>query len=62
MSSPILRVVAEIFLQFYKDKYIQHLLETRNRILCTHYVDEILIIYNTTKINAELITSNMNQI
>jgi len=48
-GSPISSTVTEIFLQFYEDKYIKHLLETKNITLYTPYVD-ILIIHNTKKI------------
>ena len=62
MDSPISSIVIEIFLQFYEDRFIEHLLETKNITLFTRYIDDILIGYDTTKIDAELITSSMNHI
>jgi retron-type reverse transcriptase len=49
-GSPISSIVAEIYLQFYEDKNIKHLLETKNITLYTPYVDDILIIYDTIEI------------
>jgi hypothetical protein len=49
-GSPISSTVTEIFLQF-NEKYIKHLLETKNITLYTPYVDDILIIYDTMKIS-----------
>lgn len=62
MDSPISSIVIEIFLQFYEDKFIERLLETKNITLFTRYIDDILIIYDTTKIDAELTTSSMNHV
>ena len=55
LDSPISSIVIEIFVQFYEDKYMEHLLETKNITLCAHYIA-------TTKTDAELVTSNMNHV
>lgn len=54
MHSPILSIVAEIFLQFYEHTYMKHLLKTSS---VTFYK-----IMQMAKIDAELIISNMNHI
>jgi len=53
LDSPISSIVIAIFVQCYEDKYMEHLLETKNITLCAHYID-------TTKTDTELTTSNMN--
>jgi len=48
MGSPISSTIAEIFLQYLENIHIKQLLNTKNIILYTRYVDDILIICNTT--------------
>jgi predicted nucleic acid-binding Zn finger protein len=55
LDSPISNIVIEVFLQFCEDKYVEHLLETKNITLCAHYID-------TTKTDIELIMSSMNHV
>ena len=55
LDSPISSIVIEKVLQFYEDKYMEHLLESKNITLCAHYID-------TTKTDAEHVMSNMNHI
>ena len=50
MGSPISGIVAEIFLQHFENLLSKHHLENRSLIYYTRYVDDILIIYDTTKI------------
>jgi len=54
--------MAEIFLQHIEHKHIKHLLDTKNIIYYTRYVDDILIIYNTRHINDNTIQKYINQI
>jgi hypothetical protein len=46
MGSPISSITAEIFLQSFEEKHLNHLIDERNIMFYTRYVD-ILIIYNT---------------
>jgi len=62
MGSPISSLVAEIFLEHYEDIHIKQLLDTKNTALYTRYVDDILIIYNITKIQPQTINTHTNQI
>jgi hypothetical protein len=64
MGSPISSIIAEIFLQHFEDKYIKQLLYTKNVVLYTRYIDDILIIYDTQKIRVHhsTITMHINQI
>ena len=62
MGSLISSLVAEIFLQHYKDIHIKQLLDTKNIALYTRYVDAILIIYDITKIQPQTINKHINQI
>jgi hypothetical protein len=52
MGSTISRLIAEIFLQQFEDSHIGHILDTKNIANYTRYVDDILIIYDTTKIQS----------
>jgi len=49
MGSPVLNTIAEIFLQYFKDKHIKRLLDTRNITFYVRYVDGILIIYDSKR-------------
>jgi len=55
MGSPISSLIAEIFLQHYEDANIKQLLALKNIALYVRYVDDILVIYDTTKINLHTI-------
>ena len=48
MGSPISSTTAEISLQHLESTHIKQLLDTKNIILYTRYVDDILIIFDTT--------------
>ena len=62
MGSPISGTMAEIFLQYIENTHIKHLLDTRNILYYTRYVDDILIIYNTRHISDNTIQKYVNQI
>jgi hypothetical protein len=62
MGSPISSTIAEIFLQHFEDIHIKQLLDMKNIIFYTHYVDDILIIYDTKRIHSNLINTYINKI
>jgi len=62
MGSPISSIIAEIFLQHFEDIHIKQLLDTKNMLLYTRYVDDVLIIYDTTRTHLHAISSYINQI
>jgi hypothetical protein len=62
VGSPISSIIAEIFLQHLEDKYIKQLLDTKNIVFYTRYVDGILIIYDAQKICHCTISTYINQI
>jgi hypothetical protein len=41
---------------------MKQLLDTKNMIFYTHYVDDTLIIYNTRRTKLDLINTHINQI
>jgi len=55
MGSPISSTIAEIFLQHLENTHIKQLLNTKNIILYTRYVHDILIICDTTPIGTDQI-------
>jgi HJR/Mrr/RecB family endonuclease len=62
MGSPLFGQIAEIFLQHYEVKNIKHLLDTKNIAFYTRYIDDILIIFDTTKIDSHTINAYINNI
>ena len=62
MGSPISGIMAEVFLQHIEDKHIKHLLDTKNIIHYTRYVDDILVIYDTRYLNENTIQNYIKQI
>jgi DNA integrity scanning protein DisA with diadenylate cyclase activity len=62
MGSPISVIVAEIFLQHLENSHLNQILETKNIIFYTRYVDDILIIYDTERTSSETIHNCMNKI
>ena len=51
MGSPLSGLIVEIFPQHYEDTNIRHLLDTKNIAFYTRYVDDILIIFDTTDVD-----------
>jgi hypothetical protein len=49
MRSPISSLIAEIFLQHFEEANIKQLLDTKNIAFYVRYVDDILVIFDTTK-------------
>jgi hypothetical protein len=62
MGSPISNIIAEIFLQHYKNTYIKQALDKHYIQYYTRFVDDILIIYDNSKITHEQITQQFNQL
>ena len=62
MGSPISSLTAEIFLQHYEDANTKQLLDTKSIALYVRYVDDILVIFDTTKINLHSINTYINKI
>jgi hypothetical protein len=62
MGSPISGTIAEIFLQHLKNTHIKHLLDTNHILFYARYVDDILVIYNSTLTNLNLIAHYSNTI
>ena len=53
MGSPISNTIAEIFLQHHENTYIKQVLDIQYVQYYTRYVDDIVIIYNNSKITHE---------
>jgi len=62
MASPISSLIAEIFLQNYEDKNIKQFLEAKSIIFYVRYVDDILIMFNKTKISPQNISTHINKV
>jgi len=62
MGSPISSLIAEIFLENYEDKNIKQVLETKSIIFYVRYVDDILIIFDKTKISPQYINTHINKV
>jgi hypothetical protein len=62
MESPISGTMAEIFLQYIENRHLNQLLDSKNIILYTRYVDDIFIIYDITHTTADSIYNYINNI
>jgi hypothetical protein len=62
MGSPISCIVSELFLQHFESRIIKHHLENRSLIYYNRYVDDILILYDQTKIQHQQIIQQANNI
>jgi len=62
VGSPISSLIDEIFLQHYVDANIKQLRDMKGTALYVRYVDDILVIYDTTKINLLAINTYINKI
>jgi len=62
MVSPISSPITEIFLQQYEDTNIKQLLDTKNLAFYMSSVDDIFIIFDTTKINLRTINTYISNI
>jgi len=62
MGSPVSSLIAELFLRHYEDANVKHLLGVNSIPLYVRYVDDILVIYDTTKMNLHTINTYINKI
>ena len=51
MGSPISGTLGEIYLQLIEERYIKHWIENQNIVYYKRYVDDIFIIFDTSRIN-----------
>ena len=57
-----INTIAEIFIQHYKNIYLKHILDIKNIRYYARYIDDILVIYNNSRIKHESIIQQINQI
>jgi hypothetical protein len=62
MGSPISGTMAETFLQYTENRHLKQLLDSKNIIFYTRYVDDIFIIYDTTRTTADSIHNYISNI
>ena len=62
MGSPISNTIAEIFLQHIENTHLKQLLDTKNIVFYTRYVDDILLMYDTKCINPNTVHKYIKQI
>jgi hypothetical protein len=62
MGSPMSGVIAEIYLLCLEKIYIKHWLESKEILYYNRYVDDIIIIYDSTKTEANKIENQLNSI
>jgi hypothetical protein len=60
MGSPISGLIAEIFLQHYENHIIKNILDNNTINFYNRYVDDIIIIYDSTYTNADEIPIILN--
>ena len=60
MGSPISGTIAEIFLQDLERTHIKPLIESKQILYYTRYIDDILIIYDTDNTNPDKLTQHAN--
>jgi hypothetical protein len=62
MGSPISSTMAEIYLQLLEDTYLKHSPENREILYYKRYVDDIFIICDQKKTNADTIHKTINNL
>jgi hypothetical protein len=62
MGPPISGTMAEIFLQHLENTHLKHLLNSKNTVFYSRYVDNIIIIYDSTCTNPNAILQYANSI
>ena len=60
MGSPISGTIAEIFLQHLEHTHIRPLIESKQLLYYTRYMDDILVIYDTDNTNQDKLTQHAN--
>ena len=61
-GSPISGTMAEIFLQGLENAHTKHLLDSKNIVFYARYIDDILIIYDSTRTDPDAILEYVNLI
>jgi hypothetical protein len=62
MGSPVSGTITEIFLQQLKKTHVKHLMDSKHLIFYARYVDDILIVYDSTLTSATSIQHYMDTI
>ena len=62
MGSPISSTIAEIYIQYFESLHVKHWLESSEIIFYKRYVDDIFIVYDTGKTNAQNIFKKIYKI
>jgi len=62
MGSPISGTMAKIFIQHLEDSFIKHLLDSKNVTFYSRYIDDILIIYDSSYTNPIAVMQYANTI
>ena len=60
MGSPISGTIAEIFLQYLEPTHIKPLIDSKQILNYTRYIDDILIIYDIDNTNSDKLTQHAN--
>jgi glycyl-tRNA synthetase beta subunit len=58
MGSPLSSTLAEIVSQYFKELKVKHLMETGEITYYRRSVDDIIIIFDQSKINEDLLTTS----
>jgi hypothetical protein len=62
MGSPLSGTMAEVFLQHYEELYVKHLLEEQTITYYARYIDDILIVFDSSKITTREIQKQTENI
>jgi len=62
MGSPVSGTMAEVFLQYLEETNIKHLIDTKALSFYTRYVDDIFLIYDSTRISPDSILKYIDTI
>ena len=62
MGSAISSTTAEIYIQYFESLHVKHWLESSEILFYKRYVDDIFIVYDTSKTNAQNIFNEINKI
>ena len=62
MGAPSFGLIAEIFLQYIEHLYLPHLTEKHKIFDYYSYVDDILILFDTSQSNIQNITNDFNSL
>ena len=59
MGSPISSTIAEIYIQYFESLHVKHWLESSEIIFYKRYVDDIFIVYDTSKKNEQTFSTKL---